>query len=61
MALARVDFSMVVVWLEGCILGRSNENEGVVTGLVGLHGAEVGLGGAEVGCCPTRARGLDSL
>ena len=57
MALAGVDFSVGVERLEGCILGRSSENEGVV----GLDGAEVGLGRAEVGYCPTQARGLDSL
>ena len=28
MALAGVGFSRVVVWLEGCILGRSGESEG---------------------------------
>ena len=68
MALAGVGFSRVVVWLEGCILGRSGENEGVVAWVVGLDGAEVGLdgakvglGGAEVDCCPTQAHGLDSL
>jgi len=55
--LAGVGFSEVVVWLEGCILGRFGENEGVVD----LGGADVGLDGAGVGHCPTQARGLDSL
>jgi hypothetical protein len=62
MALAGVGFSGVIVWLEGCILGRPSESERVVAEVVGLDGAKVvGLDGAEVGDYPTQARGLDSL
>jgi hypothetical protein len=70
MALVGIGFSRVVIWLEGCILARPSESEGVVVEVVGLDGAEVvgfdgagvvGLDGAEVGDCPTQARGLDSL
>jgi hypothetical protein len=70
MALAGVGFSRVIVWLEGCILGRPGESERVVAEVVGLDGAKVvgldgtkmvGLDGAEVGDYPTQARGLDSL
>lgn len=48
-ALAGVGFCGVVVWLEGCILGRSSESEGW-DGSVDLDELEVvGLGVAEVG------------
>jgi hypothetical protein len=54
MALAGVGFSRVVVWLEGCIIGRPGESKRVVAEVVGLDGAKVvGLDGAEVGDYPT--------
>jgi hypothetical protein len=56
MALARVGFSGVVVWLEGCVLGRSGESVGV-----DLDGVGVDSDGAVVDCCPAMARGLDYL